>query len=485
VRASTLPLETARGTSAAVQPRMAAPRAGPGGDEASATSFAADASLARQVWSLAWPAITHMFLITLVFLMNRVMVGRYSGTALASMQISGTLVWSVYSVFTAFSAGTLAVVARSIGAGDRRAAAAAAHGSLLLALGLGVAVMLPFLAADGALLRLLFPRAGPEVIADADAYLRIVLPVLPLSFVEAIAAAALQGSGDTRTPLYVATAGNLVNVSLSALLIFGHWGMPELGVRGAAIGAAATLSLEGILLLAVLLSRRSPIPLRERLRAGFDRLALRRVLRVSVPTFAEKVVYHSGYLAYVAICGLLGAAAMAANQALISIEAICFLSADGFGIAAAAVVAQKLGARRVDEATRSAWYAAAMAVALLTTCGLVFAVVPRLLMSPFTGDPAIVDLGARSLYAAAAAQPFMAFATVMGMSLRGAGDTRTVLAVTVVCSVVVRLAATWIFAMTLGFGLVGVWMGSTADWMLRSLLLGVAWMRGRWRAVEV
>jgi putative MATE family efflux protein len=454
-------------------------------------------ALARELWALASPAIAHMFLITLVFLASRAMVGRYSSAALASLQISGTLTWLVYTLFTAFSSGTLAVVARCIGAGDRLGAARAARASLLLAIALGLLVALPLRIANGSLLAVLFPHASAAVLADAGAYLHIVLPALPLAFVEAIAASAFQGAGDTRTPLYVATLGNVVNVTLSALLIFGGFGLPALGIRGAAIGTAATMSIEGLLLGGLLLSRRSPLPLggaapplslRERLsltRLGWGGEALRRVLRVSAPTFGEKLVNQSAYLAFVAMIGLLGPEAMAGNQALVAIEAICFLTADGFGVAAGATLARKLGAGQPDEAARAGWMAAFMATAWLSTMGLLFALVPRLLMRGFTSDPAIITLGAQALYVAAIAQPFMAFATVLGTGLRGAGDTRTVLGVTIASAMVIRLLATYFFAITLGYGLLGIWMGSTADWICRSALLGAAYARGRWRGVRV
>lgn len=447
---------------------------------------AADAPVAREVWGLAWPAIAHMLLVTLMFLAGRAMIGRHSSTALASLQISGTLTFASYSLFTAFSAGTLAVVARSVGAGDRASASRAARASILFALGLGLSVALPIRVANGALLRAVFPHADAAVIADASAYLHIVLPVLPLAFVEAIAAASLQGAGDTRTPLYVAAAGNVVNLVVSYSLIFGRFGVPALGIRGAAIGHAATMGIEGALLAAALFSKRSPLPVRTTpIDAVADIQALRRVLRVSGPAFAEKAIHHAGFLAYVAILGLLGATAMAANQALVAIEAICFLSADGFGVAAGAVVAQKLGAGRADEAARAGLIAAAMSTAMLTAMGLVFCLAPRPLVGAFSSDPELVAIAAKALVVAGLTQPFTAFATVIGMSLRGAGDTRTVLAATLVSGVVVRLGATWVFVIALDCGLAGAWLGAAADWITRAALLAVAYGRGRWRAVHV
>jgi MATE family, multidrug efflux pump len=267
-------------------------------------------------------------------------------------------------------------------------------------------------------------------------------------------------------------------------LIFGQLGLPELGIRGAAVGAASTMVVEGLLLTAILLSRRSPLPVRSAPRGGHGR-DLARVLRVSVPAFGEKLAYHGGFMVFVAIIALLGETAMAANQACISVESVSWLSADGFGIAAGAVIGQKLGARKADEAARAGMIAAGMAVLALSVCGALFVAAPGLLVSAFSSDPAIIAVGVSALYVGAIAQPFMAFATVVGMGLRGAGDTRTVLSAMVLGGLLVRAGATWLFAIKLGLGLPGVWMGSTADWVCRTVILGWAYSRGRWRTVDV
>src|SRR5690606_23257622 len=124
-------------------------------------------------------------LLTLVFLVDRILLGRYAESALASLQISSTLIWTLYSVLTAFSAGTLAVVGRAIGAGDRPTAARAALGSMVFAAAIGVGIAVPIVASPGMLVGPLFPEARGPVEADAIAYLRIVAATLPLAFVEA------------------------------------------------------------------------------------------------------------------------------------------------------------------------------------------------------------------------------------------------------------------------------------------------------------
>ena len=183
----------------------------------------------------------------------------------------------------------------------------------------------------------------------------------------------------------------------------------------------------------------------------------------------ERILYHAGYLGFIVVLGRLGDASMAANQSLISVESICFLSADGFGLAAAALVAQKLGAGERLEAPRAARIAVRYAIALLTTMGVLFLALRGVVLPIFSSDAEVIAIGAAAIPVLAIAQPFMATATVLAQSLRGAGMTRPVLGVSAVGAFFVRIACTWLFALQLGMGLTGVWIGSTCDWAVRSV----------------
>jgi putative MATE family efflux protein len=438
-----------------------------------------------EVWRLAWPAIAHTLLLTAVFAVDRLVLGRTDTTALASLQISSVLVWTITSIFTAFSAGTLALAGRAFGAGDRTLAADVVGASLALALGVGALVAVSTLVATRLTLPWLFPHAGDAVLVDVARYLELVLPVLPLAFVEAIAASALHAAGDTRTPLVAAAASNAINLLLSCVLVFGLLGAPALGVRGAAIGAAAAMTVQAIALVRALLSPSSAIPLGPWLRrARVDRDVLGRLVRVSLPAFGDKLVYAGGYLAFIMLVATLGPVAMAANQAVVSVEAICFLSAEGFGVAAGALAAQRLGAGQPSAAEQTTRVAITMAVCALTAFGLLFAAAPRALLSPFTSDQAVLGAATASLVMAALAQPFMAYATVTRMALRGAGATSSVLWVTVAGTLFVRMPVALVACLDARWGLAGVWLASTLDWVFQAIAFGVLLRRGRWKSAS-
>jgi Na+-driven multidrug efflux pump len=453
--------------------------------------------LAREVRRLALPAILHSLLQTLVFVVDRVMLGRHSDASLAAMQIGGPLEWSVWSVFSAFEIGTIARVGRHVGAGDRVGARRVAWLSLAMAVGIG---MLLALATPLVLIALphVADRVSDAAMSEASRYLGVTIPASPLVFVAATATATLQAGGDTRTPLLIGVFANIVHVALNRVLILGAFGVvPALGARGAGISTAVTFAIESVLALLALSSLSRPVSLRaapvassgvaptseppsEPGDAGRSvRDEARELVRVGGPAFVERVLYHIGFMTFALLVTRLGDAAMAANQSLISVESICFLSADGFGVAAAALVAQKLGAGKPDESRQAAWIATRYAIATLTSFGVVALLLRDLVLPLFSRDPAVLALGRSALPVLVAAQPFMAVGLVLAQSLRGAGRTRQALGVSLIGAVFVRVTATWLFAMVAGLGLVGVWMGSTSDWLVRAGVLALMFRRPR------
>lgn len=437
--------------------------------------------LTRELLALAWPAAIQGLVTTVILFTDRLLLGRYSTEAISSMGISGPLLWSVFSVFTAYSAGVIAVIGRAVGAGQIARVRATLPRVLILGLVLGLAVGVVGFFTRDLLADLLAGGVDTTegVREAASVYLGIVFCVAPLAFVATTGSTALQAGGDTRTPMWIAAIAGAINLIVSSVLIYGLFGLPELGVEGAAIGTSAAITIQAVLLLVILATGRGPVALRRHIDKA--QAALDTVLRVAAPAFGERIIYHAAYMVFTGFIGHLGDVSLAANQALMAIESISFIAADSVGIAAGALVAIKLGAGRPEEAERVGWLAARWGAIVLSGAGLVFLIIPELCVGIFTDDPAVIEEGARCLRIAAIAQPLMAITDALAGSLRGAGDTKTPMIAALIGPIGVRLTLCWLLAYPMGLGLMGIWIGSTLDWVVRAAWLGAAFKRGRWK----
>ena len=446
-----------------------------------------EASLRSQLFRLATPAMLHGIVITVVFFTDRLILGQYSESAISSMGISGPLLWSVFSVFGGFLPGIVATAGRAVGRQSWDEAAAIARGALAFAVFTGLLITLvgQLTAAPVAYLLVDSDPASREVARQAIPYLRICYAIAPIYMFSMACATVLQASGDTRTPMFAGLVSGLVNLGISWGLVFGHGPFPELGVTGAAIGTACAFSAEALIMGTVLLRGTSRVPMHLPVPWSTAMAGLRNALWVARPSYMEKLIFHAGFMTFTYQVGQLGPHPMAAHQAVLAVEAISFVAAEAFGVAAGALVAQKLGAGRKDLAWRASVLSVRYASLMLLVVSVVFVAVPSWLVSPFLESGPAMQLAVQCLFAAALAQPLMAFSDALSGVLRGAGDTRTPMYTAIIGPVIVRLSACWLLAYVFEFGLVGIWMGSTIDWAVRSLWLGWAWRRRAWLDTEV
>ncbi|MBI4565374.1 MAG: MATE family efflux transporter [Planctomycetes bacterium] len=439
-------------------------------------------SLRRQLLRLTWPVVLQNISRTFMLLVDTAMIGRVGTSAMASMAIIAPIVHSIFSLLVVLGVATLATVARATGEGDRVRQERAAATSLLAALGSGGVLMLLGLVLAPLVVEAYRDASTAPVLAAAHDYTRLIVLALPLILLEEASAATLRGAGDTRTPMIVALAANALNVFGNYVFIFGAFGTPALGVVGAGLSTAICHSLQGLVLTGLLFTRRSPIRLSGRSFAGVTRDAWARLGRIAGPAVLEPLVIQSGFLVYLKSISMLGPAALAAHRTAITIESLSFMPGYGFSVACSVAVGQLLGERRPDVAVRAIRESVVLAALLMSVLGVAFLAIPEVLMGVFIRQDAdVIGAGAACLRIASLEQPLLGAAMALAGALRGAGDTRSPVAVGALGVWGIRVPLAYALAFPAGLGLTGVWITMIVDWGARAAAFAWIVRRGSWK----
>lgn len=423
--------------------------------------------LFRDIWILAWPIAGSNFLSRAASIVDTAMIGRVSATALAGMGIAQVPVFVAMAIQRGLGIGGQVLIAYHTGAKEpeRRLKIARAVIAICVLVSIGLALLL------WPLSRWMceFMGAHGETLNQALSYLRIYYLTLVFSGTFFVFSAIFQGIGDSRTPLYVTFAVNIVHVFISYVTIFGRLGAPKLGVMGASLGLGVSEGV-GAIVLAIIAYRRGLWNPRVK---GLSLGAAKAVWSLGAPTAGERLIVNTMQGFYYRFLTGFGPAAIAAHRIGIDMEAVAFLPALGFGQAATTVVGQRLGAKDEKGARQAGWMTTWIAVAFMTLLGISFYVFSHQWIALFTTDPAVRVLGIKFCTIAAAIQIPLALAIVLAGALRGAGETKWVMLTPVLGGWIVRLPLSYLFGYTLGFGLMGVWWSMMGDWVTRSLAL--AW----------
>lgn len=442
-----------------------------------------ESRLRFRVISLAWPVIAEETFTTLVGLASAMMVGHLGAAALAGVGLATQALWFPEVTIVGVSVGATAVIARRIGAGRRREAGEALHQSILIAAVIAL-VFVPalwFLADEVMILM----QAKDDVIALGTVYLRAGTPGLVPALIMFAGNAAMRGAGDTRTPMLIMIAANVTNIAVGYVLIYGLPGLPALGVLGAGVASSIAWSL-GCFLVMIALSRGSGRLHYQFKRAlTFDLKTASRILNVGFPAGMEQLQFQLAFTLYSVIISALGTTVFAAHTVALRVENIAFMPGFGLGVAATTLVGQALGAGRPDLAERAAKIAQWYAIALMSAAGVLMGLCRHQLVAVFVDDPAVIDIGALGIVIYALSLPMMGTSNCLAGSLRGAGDTRTVMFVMTAGAWLIRLPFAYALAYWAGFGAAGAWTAAVLDINMRGLLLWWRFGAGRWKAIRV
>ncbi len=408
-------------------------------------------------------------------LVDTLMVGRIGPEAIGAVGVGTSLFMGVCIFAMGLLLGLDTLVSQAFGAGRLEDCHRWLLHGIALALLLTIPITLALLALGSTLDRW---GLDPEVLRLTAPYLRIVTwSILPLLLYAAFRRY-LQGMGIVRPVMIALVTANVLNVFANWLLIFGRFGAPALGVRGAAWATVISrVGMAAFLLGVIVYRERGRAPGLFETPRTIEAARMRQLIALGGPAASQVTLEVGAFAAATALAGRLPPAALAAHQIAINLAAFTFMVPLGVASAGAVRVGHAVGRRDRSGARRAGWTALLFGTVFMSCAAAVFLLIPAELIGAFTSNARVLEIGASLLFVAAIFQLFDGVQGVATGVLRGLGDTRTPMIWNLAGHWVVGLPLGYALCFRLGYGVIGLWWGLSAGLMICGVALLVTWQR--------
>jgi putative MATE family efflux protein len=436
----------------------------------------------RTILDLAVPAVLSQISLTVVQFVDSFFVSNISTEAFGSFGVITTLAWMITTFPLGFTTGISAGISRMTGAKDN-SGAMGFFGTGFLTILMGSLILLPLLLIfNEDLLSLL--QLPEENFGPGQEYYLGFFSFLPFIFLRIYLDGAFRASGDTKTPLLITVTINLINLALDPILIF-PWEFAGIswegwGIRGAAVASGISISI-GVVIQAIVLRRLTWFRL-----SDLKRISLffaRRSFVLSAPSTFEIFNMALSQLMVLSIAvNPLGKETIASFHIVLRLASLSFIPALGFSQAAGTLTGISLGRGSPVEARSLTNQTVKIAMMVLGGLGLVYVLGAKWLVQVFPNPQPILDQAIWPLILYGMTTPLLAPSMVFSGAIRGAGETRKPLILMLVSRYIIRLPVAYFFGVTLGWGNLGIWIGMSSDYILRSFVLwmisrGDAWLK--------
>lgn len=418
---------------------------------------------------LALPIMAGQLGQTLVNLVDNLMVGRLGSDSLAAVSFANALFAVFFVLGMGISFALPPLVSEADGAGNHRKISIFFKHSLLVNFIFAILSCSLIISGLGLLQRM---GQSPEVAALAQRYLYyIAWSMIPYMVFQTFRSYS-EGLGNTWTPMVIIIIGNVLNVLFNYALIFGNWGMPAMGVEGASLGSLMARMIMMVLIVVVVWKR-------EELRAyvakanykKYQWTEIKRILKLGIPTSMQMLFEVSAFSGAAIIMGLISSQAQAAHQIAINLASITFMICTGIAMAATIRVGNQLGLGNKVKMRDAGFSAVLQVVLIMAIFAVLFALLKDYLPFLYLDDMKVVEIATVLLICAAIFQVPDGVQVVSLAALRGVQDVKMPTIITFVSYWLIGIPFSYITAIVLDWGPVGIWLGLILGLTISATLL--------------
>lgn len=446
-------------------------------------------ALRSEISKIAGPVFIELIMATLFGMVDMMMLGRSgnnmtTAASIASVGITNQLVFIGLSLVQALNIGATTMVARYIGAKkEGRIENVVKHVMILTQLLLVIPILAVGLGfTEGAMK---FFGAQADTIAIGQGYFRVIILGFIFQAFNFSVFASLRGAGDTKTPMKINLIVNGFNVVGNAVLIYGLFGFPKLGVLGAGVSTSLSQVIASIMLIKVILNKENIVHINIKKKFKFDKDIIYNLIKIGVPASLEQIAMRVGILLFVKIVASLGTVAYATHQICINILGLSFTPGQAFGIAASTLAGRSLGEREPEKGEAYIKMCTKIGALISTFMAVIFFFYGGFIASLYTNNTEVVKEASSVLKLIAFIQPFQGSQLIIAGGLRGAGDTVWTLVSTFIGILVIRLILAYWFVLEMNMGLSGAWLAILIDQAIRTIIINIRFRTGKWKYITI
>lgn len=442
-----------------------------------------EGSVGKGLWIVALPIIISNFLASVLEVVDMYFIGKLGDVPIAGGAMSISIIMVLTTVIFGTVTATAAFVSRAYGSQRyERIPVILAH-SLYLALAFSMILMVIGIFWPQDLLLLL--GAESEVAVVGARFLSPMLMGMFAFVTLMILTTVFQSTGDSRTPMYVMIAVNIVNIVLNPTLIMGLGGLPALGIAGSAYASLTSRTIGVLLLIGVMyLPSRKDRPVRFPKKWTFEPQLIKDVVKVTIPSAVQSGVRSFAFLGMTAIVALYGTAAVAAYGICQRLDMLGLIFVLGLCTGVAVMVGQNLGAGKVERAEKTVRIAMIVNASFMAMVGILYLLHAKNLLVLFGATGESLADGTLFMQIIPMSYFVIAMAMTMGFAMNGAGMTRPGMYAAIAGQLIVQVGLAAIFV-TMDLPLQFVWFAVVCGTVVVFLCDLFFYRQGAWKTKKL
>lgn len=419
-----------------------------------------------KILSMILPITAENILQMTAGVVSMAMIGRINPLAVGAIGVSTVLYRIIWSLFKGIATGASVFVAQSYGANDFIKLKTISEQSVMLSIGLSI-ILQQLLYWNAEMLLKVF-NPSTELLINGTIYLKVISWSLPFAAIILLVSGILQGMGNAKTPMVVIGILNIVNIILGYILIFGKLGITSLGLRGAGYAYNISYIVSAVLGIIILFGKRGILTETSgKFSFKFKPKEAFIILRFGLPTSFEAAFWQASSIFLTRAILTYGEIAYAAYQLGLQAEAISYMPATGFGIAATTFIGQSLGSKDSEKGKKYLKELIKFTIIITIFAGGILVLFPKQLMAALTDESEVIRIGAMYLFVMGVTQMPQNLSGVLSGALRGAGYAKAPMLNAAIGLWAIRVPFVLSMAFIFKADIIWIWIGIGMDMCFR------------------